>query len=120
MSIKSNDTSEKLIISEYEKHEFEVETNPKSSKKMEDILISLHSYSARTQQILLFFLSALHFALGMHIFTYVYMFITPTFYMKDNPTKGKTLKTRIFLIFWILFDSKQFRNTRLAVLRTSS
>lgn len=71
------------------------ETNDKllndRPKKMEDILIYLHSFSHRYQIIAFFVFSFFCLIFGIQEFTFIYVFLLPQFYLQSNPLQGKII-----------------------------
>ena len=87
--IESNKTRYELItnLPEYNDEDFV----KKDSKKIEDILIDLYSFSNRFQLTTFFVICFFFFILGMQEFTFVYVFLSPEFYLKRDPTKSRSL-----------------------------
>lgn len=61
-----------------------------SKTKIEEVLIYLHSFSSK-YQLRAFFITAWHcFVIGMHVFTFVYIFLSPEY---DSDTQESTYTT---------------------------
>jgi hypothetical protein len=81
--------SETRIYSPFEDHIELSEYDKLNSKtKIEEVLIYLHSFSNKFQ-IMTFLISIFYcFAMGLHVFTFVYMFLSPDFHAKGYPNKS--------------------------------
>ena len=71
------------------------DTNDPSRKiKMEDILKNLNSYSSRFQIKTVVIITLVFSVVGMHVFTFVYMFLSPDFFsLEQNPQSKIYIKT---------------------------
>ena len=68
---------------------FETDIINDRTKKMEDILIYLQSFSKRFQGKAFLIYSIFLFVFGMLEFTFIYVFLLPEFYLKTDPSKSK-------------------------------
>jgi hypothetical protein len=90
----SQTQSEQILIDELEINNSIAETVKENEKlKVEQILVILTSYSQKFQikVILIYLLCSM--LIGAHIFTFVYMFLTPEFYLPTDHTKSRITPT---------------------------
>lgn len=79
--------------------------------KMEEVLIYLNSFNNKFQIEVISIFCFFFFFIGMHIFTVVYLFLSPNFYSKAKPYLGKTVNRRNYKIRGLSF--RAFGSTRL-------
>ena len=72
-----------------EKENYEIKTDPSEKKKIGEVLIHLNSFSKKFQIKVLSILGFIYFVFGIHIFTFVYMFLSPEFSKPGNPSESK-------------------------------
>lgn len=62
---------------------------PSPTTRIEEVLVYINSHSWRFQTKVLLVQFLLFFAIGVHVFTFVYFFLTPGFVSASDPRQGK-------------------------------
>lgn len=73
------------IVSD-EQQENELDAQIQNKTKIAEVLIDMNCFSKKFIIKVLSILGFVYFVFGMHVFTFVYMFLSPTFVQKDDPT----------------------------------
>ena len=69
-----------------EQKENELDAQIQNKTKIAEVLIDMNCFSKKFIIKVLSILGFVYFVFGMHVFTFVYMFLSPTFVQKDDPT----------------------------------
>lgn len=80
-----------------EEHDDQVDNFSPQKKQIAEVLIYMNSFSKKFTIKVLGILGFVYFIFGMHVFTFVYVFLSPEFVSKGNPSESNI--NPVFLIF---------------------